>query len=199
MEDSRVTSVGGNFADQFQELFAEEELTDPGAFADVEVFDELPIYSYFDQLAFLDGLSILEKNSELIMAAVRHVDHLNENLRSQRADPDRIIRMVSIAGWWVDGEYGGGICTDGSTELLLPYIFVGNLGHERMKDFKVHRPRSRAASFVADLAGSAYVITEDELNEVNGWCPTRVNVTAARHFPASIIAYNPGISGAGSQ
>jgi hypothetical protein len=169
-------------------VLADEALADLRVFADVQVFEELPIYSRYKQIEFLDGLNIADQNRELILAGVRHLDRIDEYFRAQEDNLAGIVRMVSITDWWVDGERGGGTCTDGSTEILTPHIWLGNLGHERMSRFRVFPPRSRAALFVVGAVGPGYDVFDSELNEINAWCPDRVYIARAGLVPQTIRA-----------
>jgi hypothetical protein len=153
--------IGGEprFAARFEAMLAAHGIADPQVWAEVETFDEVPIYSRFSELEFLDELSIAEKNRELILAAVRQLERIEEHFRAQGHDPDRYFRLVSITDWWVDGERGGGTCTDGTTELLTPHIWIGNAEDEDLENFKVYPRRSACASFVARVVGPKYDVS----------------------------------------
>lgn len=177
------------FRAEFASLLAEEGLVDPEVFAGIELFDEVPIYSRLSQLTFLDHLPIAERNRELIAATVRHLDRLIEHFRSQSGADGRILRMVSVTGWWVHDDRGGIQCTDGASEVLRPNFWIGNLSDERMKNFRVFRPRTDCASFVATVVDPVrYEVFESELTEMLGCCPRRVYVGAAGQLPLEMLS-----------
>lgn len=100
-----TTDADASYSRAFHKLLTDEGLADPQVFAQVDVYDELPLYSRLRQIEFLDR--------------------------------------------WVDEEHGG-TCTDGTSEILQPHFWIGNLAHERMSAFRLHLPESRCAAFVSD-------------------------------------------------
>lgn len=201
LEDFGVTAAPDDlpYASCFDALLDQEGLADPALFAEVEVYDEVPLYSRLSQLQFLAGLPIQEQNRQLVRTAVRHLDRIRENrLRHSSVVDKRVLRLISVTGWWVDAERDG-ICTDGTSELILPNFWLGNLDDERMKDFKLYLPTSRPAIFVSEaLSTSEYQVFESALTESTMWCPMRVYVGFPGDIPSEIVAAQATFSGAGN-
>jgi hypothetical protein len=181
-----TVSHGGDYEEQFQRLLADRGLADPEVFAEVEIYDSDPIFTRLSQLGFMQGLSVAQQNAQLIMAAVHHLDRIERHFASP--DPNRrgIVRMVAITSWWADDDQGGH-CTDGTAEIVRPEFWVGNLAHEKMRTFKIFRPRSDAARFVDRLMSPAYEVYEEQLTGTNAWCPNWVYVAPTGKLPPSII------------
>ncbi len=187
-----MTTKGIAFAADFNDLLMAEGIYDPATFSYTEVFDEVPIYSRLDQLDFLDGMSVAERNRLLVLAAVAHLDRITSYFASVVVSgeaPDPCIRLVSVTGWWIDHEGGGGECTDGTKEILRPHIWIGNVYAERMRTFKVRSGRSACAGFVEsaldDARHAVYESPPDDDDE--RWCPTRVYVALRRQVPARLL------------
>ncbi|MFF1820032.1 hypothetical protein ACFVWG_22205 [Kribbella sp. NPDC058245] len=170
--------------DQWRAIAAAEQLsdTDLGRFADVAVYENEPLFTRHGQLDFPADLPVAEINRELISAALSLLDRIDR----QVAVPNHLVRMVSITSWWTDDDQWGA-CSDGTTEIIRPGIFVANLNHERMKGFRLHRPHSTAASFVAQVTGPAYEVLEERLLEANAWCPNWVYVAPPGRLPAAAV------------
>ncbi len=169
------------FEDEFRELLVAQQLYDPEVFDTVEVFDEVAIYSRYAQLDFLGHLSVAEQNRKLILAAVRQLDRIVERFAKQVGMP--IIRMVSVTDWDSSDLYS----QDGATDPITSHLWIGNFASDAMKDFRVHAPRSAAASFVADaVGGGAHEIFESDLKD--SWpedCPRRVYIARLGDIPAA--------------
>jgi hypothetical protein len=188
MEDTQVMPEDElQFSVEFGKLLEDEHIADPRVWADVEVYDEVPLYSRLSQLSFLKGLSIADQNRQLIRAAVRQLDVITKYFESHE-DGRQLLRLVSIIGWWADAERGGGRCMDGTDEVIQPYLWIGNMRHERMREFKVYRPRSRCASFVSRAVNSTdYSVFESNLDEMTQWCPDRVYVGRTDQTPGEVV------------
>lgn len=178
---------GSPYSIHFDALLGEEGLTDPAVFAGVEVYDEVPLYSRLSQIEFLADLPVVERNKQLIRAAVRHLDRLRAHFLGNPETVHGVLRLVSVTGWWVDLEQGG-LCTDGTSEIIRPNFWVGNLGNDRMKDFRLHLPTSRCASFVSAIVKHAsHRVFESSLTESVMWCPRRVYVGFAEDIPSQVV------------
>jgi hypothetical protein len=146
----------------FDELLAEEGLDRLDQFLTVESFDEAPLYSRLYQLDFLAGLAPAEQNRLLVRAATVHLVKIVDHARRRCAGgDDGHLRMVSVTNWcdYVDGEW---FCSDGTTGLIRPNFWIGNLGNAAMAGFVMHRPETAASRFVAGALDDDddYVLTE---------------------------------------
>jgi hypothetical protein len=149
----------------------------------------VPLYSRLSQIQFLDDLSVVDQNRQLIRAMVRQLDRVRTHfLEHPRASSARFLTLVSIAGWWVDCELGG-VCTDGTSEIIRPNLWIGNLDHEAMKNFRLYGPTSRCAAFVAEATHTTNCsVFESRLDESMMWCPRRVYIGYAADIPSHFLA-----------
>ncbi|WP_405059847.1 hypothetical protein OG474_44955 [Kribbella sp. NBC_01505] len=171
-------------SDQWRAVAMPERLLDVDLerFADVAVYENDPLFTRHTQLDFAADLPVAEVNRELISSALGLLDRIDR----QSPAPNHLVRMVSVTSWWTDDDQWGA-CSDGTTEIVRPGIFVANLDHELMRGFKLHRPHSAAASFVAQVAGLAYEVLEERLTEANAWCPNWVYVARLGRLPAAAV------------
>jgi Immunity protein 15 len=138
------------FRAAFDALLAAEGHTQLSDYLEVTTFDEVPLYSRFDQLSFLDGLDSAEQNRLLIRAAVLHLAKIVDYAgRAFEGRDDPCLRMVSITGWW-DSDADGWTSTDGTTRLLTPNFWIGNLRSAQMQSFTMDSASGKSAQFVAD-------------------------------------------------
>jgi hypothetical protein len=179
--------VSSPYLDEFDALLHEERTYDPEVFRDVTTFEEVPLYSRYHQVEFLNALPVVERNRELVRAAVRHLDLIHDYF-SADGGREHILRLVSVTGWWVDDGAGGGRCDDGTSELLVPHFWFGNLNDVRMQNFTLGRPVSRCADFVShtvDLTGKA--VFESAGNDSTCDSPIRVYVGFRDDIPARLV------------
>ncbi|GAA0613512.1 hypothetical protein HPO96_26750 [Kribbella sandramycini] len=170
-----MTFSDTSFGADFERLFHENEVADPAVFAEVASFDEVPIYSRRSELAFLGNLSFAAKNRELILAAVRQLDRIH-NYFEGSDESATIVRMVAVTGWSIDDE-AGWRCEDGTTELIRPNLWLADLAHPDMADFRVNSPRSRCAEFVSQVIGAGpYRVFESRPPDHLPDCPARVYI-----------------------
>lgn len=178
-----------SYAPRFDALLAEEGLLDPAVLSSVESFDEVPLYSRLTQIEFLASHPVAEQNRLLIQAALRHLDRVRAHVR--KGPPARfrhLLTLVSVTGWWVDQE-GGGVCTDGTSEILCPHFWIGDLEHEKLRNFRLYQPTSRCAAFVQRATQrSSYRVLDSRIDERASWCPRRVYVGAAHDIPSRLLA-----------
>lgn len=189
MEEAQgVTADDGTYAPNFDALLADEGLTDPAVLVPVDVFDEVPLYSRLTQIDFLANLPVVEQNRTLLRAALRHLDRVREHVRAHsQANTACVLRLVSVTGWWVDQE-NGGVCTDGTSEILVPNFWIGDLDHERMRGFRLYRPASRCATFVQQAAhGPRFGVFDSRIDETSMWCPRRVYIGIAEDIPSNLL------------
>jgi hypothetical protein len=104
--------IDPRFAAGFERLIRDQFLDDlDGFLTRVELFDEPPLYSRFDQLTFLDGVPVEERNRLLVRAAAAHLPAIVGHARGHDS-----FCMLSILGW---EDFDGG-------SLITPTFFVTN-------------------------------------------------------------------------
>ncbi|GAA0613485.1 hypothetical protein GCM10009534_55260 [Kribbella sandramycini] len=163
------------YGPDFDRLLLANEVADPAVFAEVAGFDEVPIYSRRSELAFLGGLSVASKNRELILAAVRQLDRIHRYFEGSDGAA-AVVRMVAVTGWSIDDE-AGWRCEDGTTELIRPNLWLADLAHPDMADFRVYSPRSRCAEFVSRVIGAGpHRVFESRPPDHLPDCPARVYI-----------------------
>lgn len=168
--------IDPRFAADFARLIHHQRLDDLDAFLKpVELFDEPPLCSRLDQLAFLDGLPTEQKNRLLIRAAVAHLPRIVEHGRGHDFSC-----MVSILGW-DEFEDGG---------LIRPAFWYTNPSNRPdpadprgiLDYLHFNPPTSRYSMFVADALDHdpAYLIHDDDA-ETDPWT-RRVYVRLGRYW-----------------
>lgn len=171
-----MLELESHYAASFRELLSNREMSDPAAFADVEYFEEEPVYLYYDQLDFLAGLSYSAANSVLIRGTALHLARVVSS--APRAPEGKcILRMVSITDWL--GDYPGAGNYDGSTGFLTPHIWMANLSDPRLDgEFPVWHPSSEAAHFVRNVISddSRFSVAEGPLDRFGAPAPDRVYI-----------------------
>jgi Immunity protein 15 len=179
-------TVEQSYADRFQEILDEEQIGDPAVFLDVDVFDEVPVYSRFHQLDFLSGLSFAEANGNLIRLTALYLDRVVSYAANQeRQDGKTILRMVSITGW-LNENYSGQMNLDGSADFVRPNIWLANLDSPKLSSFSVWPAASPAGLFVI-----AAMNNDDRFAVVQG-APERFGAPS----PARVYIYMLGSEGA---
>ncbi|GCE02190.1 Imm15 family immunity protein [Embleya hyalina] len=149
--------VDPRFVPEFVDLIHCERLDDLDRFlGPVELFDELPLYSRFHQLAFLDSLSVGQKNRLLIRAAAAHLPRIVEHGRGHD-----FFCMLSVLSW-DEWELGGLI------EPAFWYTKPSNRPDPSdprgiLDYLRFRPPTSRYGLFVADALDHdpRYVIRDD--------------------------------------
>jgi hypothetical protein len=144
---------------EFDRLLAEQDLADlDGLMTYDGYFDELPLYSTYDQISFLDGYSPEERNKILIQAAVGHLPKILDHARKWYAGRDHdYFCMVSVTDW----EY----IDDG--EPVVPRFLYGNPSRGYFDHAVFSPPASRFSEFTAEAIGPGYQLSE-EVIEDNG-------------------------------
>jgi hypothetical protein len=178
------------YTSAFKDLFESEGIADPAAMVHTEVFDEVPFYSRYSQLEFLSGLTIAETNRQLIRASVAQLDRIAAHASARRRDagldaPESVamLYMVSVTDWIVDRADAATVCQDGTTGLLVPHIWCGNLSSGKMQAFlpgqglprAFRLPHSACAEFVISALGRSPDYDIYESVEYD-WCPLRVYI-----------------------
>lgn len=135
-----IPEIDEPYRTAFDELLRGEGNCELEQFMEVNIYDEVPLFSRFTQLAFLDHLPFVERNRLMIQVAVIHLGAIVEYAgRHYQNRSDPCLRLVSVNGW---GEYGeSGWCpVDGTDGLLTPCFFVGNLTVPELTAFAVRSP-----------------------------------------------------------
>lgn len=174
------------YADKFRKVLDEEQIGDPAVFLDVDVFDEVPVYSRFHQLEFLSGLSFAEANSILIRLAVLHLERVvSYAAKHERRGGKTILRMVSVTGWLNESE-SGQMNFDGLTGFVRPNIWLANLSNPKLSNFSVWPAESPAGLFVK------VAMDDDDRYAVVEGPPDRFGAPS----PARVYIFMPGSEGA---
>jgi hypothetical protein len=112
-----------------------------GWLVELQDFDEVPLYSGYDQVAFLSHLPYEQRNRLLLCAAAVYLGRLVEYLedRRQRGHDDDCFCMLSVLEWEEWEESGG-------ESLLLPAMWFTNPS----KDVLSYVPLAVASGAQAD-------------------------------------------------
>jgi Immunity protein 15 len=141
------------FRAAFDKLLEDEGHTRLADYMTVSTFDEVPLFYRLSHISFLDGLEMSERNKLVIRAAVLHLAEIVNYARKYYAGrEDSYLRMVSVIGWWVSDESGLHL-NDGTTEMLTPCFWIGNMASPEMQSFTMSRPVSAESEFVMDALG----------------------------------------------
>ena len=192
-------TVDRRYEEEFEALFARQGIKS-AAWEHVQTFEELPVYSRYDELEFMTGLSLSDVNRQLIKASVCMLERITDS-RSGSGDartPKRLLFMVSVTDWHIFDESGRSVCNDGNRDYIVPHIYVANLNDSRMKGFDVFEteyptalrpPTSICAEFVASALdySSAYVIYQSPEYD---WCPERIYVRLRRTLSVLVWAWS---------
>lgn len=129
----------------FERLIKLEGLDDLSQFKDqVELFEEVPLYSRFSQLSFLKGLPSVEKNRILIRAGAWYVRVIIGSLRESCVGRDYdSFCMLSIRDW-EDFPEGG---------LITPAFWCANPSQGVLEHIRLQPPNSAYSKFVAESLG----------------------------------------------
>lgn len=179
-------TVAQSYADKFQELLDEERIGDPAVFLDVNVFDEVPVYSRFHQLGFLSGLSFAEANGNLIRLTALYLDKVVSYaaMNQEQQGGKTILRMVSITGWLNEND-SGQMNFDGSVDFVRPNIWLADLDSPKLSSFSVWPIVSPAGLFVNT------VMNNDARFSVAEGPPERFGAPS----PSRVYIYMPGSEG----
>jgi hypothetical protein len=167
-------------------ILDEQRIGDPAVFLDVDVFDEVPVYSRFHQLEFLSGLSFLEANAILTKLAALHLERVvSYAAKHERPGGKTILRMVSIIGW-LDKNDSGQMNFDGSADFVQPYIWLADFDNPKLSKFSVWPAVSPAGLFVKN------VLDDDDRFAVVEGAPDKFGAPS----PARVYIYMPESEGA---
>lgn len=86
-----------SMSERMASLISEEGLDDFDALTIPREWDEVPLVSRLERIAFLSGMDVLEKSKILLVYAVKHLGRvLNFLARERRTD---VLLMVSVVNW----------------------------------------------------------------------------------------------------
>jgi hypothetical protein len=182
------------YVDRFREILDEEQIGDPAVFLDVDVFDEVPVYSRFHQLGFLSGLSFTEANGILIRLTALYLDTVVSYAANQaRQNSKTIIRMVSITGWLNEND-SGQMNFDGSSDFVRPNIWLANLDNSKLSEFSVWPAASPAGLFVTVAMNDddRFAVVEGPPERFGAPSPSRVYIYMPGSEGADRLRVNPG-------
>lgn len=129
------------FRADFERLLAEQDLTDlDGLMTYPGYFDELPLYSSYDQLAFLDDLTVPERNRVLVRAGAAHLGTILEHARHYYAGRPFDYHCELSVTEWDEFEEGG---------LITPRFLYLNPSRGYFKHAQYTPPTSPYSDFVA--------------------------------------------------
>jgi hypothetical protein len=182
------------YVDRFREILDEEQIGDPAVFLDVDVFDEVPVYSRFHQLGFLSGLSFAEANDILIRLTALYLDAVVSYAANQpRQNGKTILRMVSITGWLSEND-ARQINFDGLSDFLRPNIWLANLDNPKLSEFSVWSAVSPAGLFVTAAMNddNRFAVVEGPPERFGAPSPSRVYIYMPGSEGADRLRINPG-------
>ena len=106
-----------------------------------DFFEELPLYSRYAQLSFLDGLPVAERNRLLVRAAVSYLPVVLDHARDYYAGRDRDYFCMVAVQSWEDFDEGG---------LVTPYLWFANPSRGVFDHLRFDPPQSSYSAFVAE-------------------------------------------------
>jgi hypothetical protein len=185
MERVMQITVEERYAQAFHNVLEEDQISNPKVFLDVNDVDEVPVYSYLDQLDYLSSLPFAEANQILIRCTALFLQDIVSTARQHGATPGKtILRMVSVTGWLNEND-DRVMNYDGTTNFLRPNIWLANLDHPNLSNFSVHPVSSPAGHFTKKT------INADERFMVAEASPDRFG----RPSPERTYIYMPGSEG----
>jgi hypothetical protein len=171
-------TVNERYQRAFRQLLAEERIGDPAVFMDVDVFDEVPVYSRFQELGFLSPLPYVEANEVLIKSTALYLDRIVSYASRQAPVPGKtILRMVSVTGWQHEDE-SRRMNYDGSFDFLRPNIWLGNFANPKLNNLRFWPVGSPAGSFVKSAINDdhRFRVLEGRPDKFGGPSPDRVYI-----------------------
>ena len=130
------------FKADFEHLIKLQKLDNLEGFMEpIDLFEEVPLYSRFSQVSFLDGLPPIERNRVLIRAAALYlcviINYFRENFAGREFD---FFCMLSILDW-DDFNEGG---------LVTPTFWYTNPSQGILEQIRLEPPSSIYSTFVAE-------------------------------------------------
>ncbi|WP_280434729.1 Imm15 family immunity protein [Nocardia carnea] len=154
-----TVEVDPRFRGAFERLLAVVDLLDfDGLMTCNGYFDELPLFTTYSQIAFLDELSLVERNRVLIRAAVAHLGRILEHAERYFAGAEfDFFCAVTVTGWDFFSE----------EDLLTPRFWRANASKGVFDYLRLQPPTSEGSSTVAYLLDHDpdYLINDDIVDE----------------------------------
>jgi hypothetical protein len=173
-----MITVDERYLVPFQNLLAERGIGEPTVFADVEYFEEEPVFLYYSQLDFLSDLWFPDANRVLIRATALHLARIVASVSYIPAEHGKtILRMVSVTGW--EGDPSDGQTNyEGCSGFLAPYIWCANLSDPRRSEFRLWPVSSTAGAFVKEAIGGdeRFSVVEGPPDKFGALVPERVYI-----------------------
>lgn len=175
--------IDPRFSEQFQRLLDKHDLTKFDRLMDYHgYFDELPLFAQYDEVSFLDGFPLEERNRILIRAAVAHLATILDYSRKYYAGRDYdYFCAVTVTGWeWVE-----------EGDVVIPRFWYANPSHGVFNYLQLDPPDSEYGRFVAACLdhNPDYVINDDVVREPTETRIERVwvqHVSCPRPVPAVV-------------
>lgn len=143
------------FKADFERLIKLQKLDNLEGFMEpIDLFEEVPLYSRFSQVSFLDSLSSIERNRVLIRAAAWYLCVIIKYFREAYAGRDcDFFCMLSILDW-EDFNEGG---------LITPTFWYTNPSQGVLDQIRLEPPDSAYSIFVAEAldCDRSFKIKED--------------------------------------
>jgi len=171
-------SVESRYMEPFRKILVQRGIDDPQVFADVEYFEEEPVYLYYDQLGFLSDLLFPDANRVLIRATALHLERIVSSVSHSSSEHGKtIVRMISLTGWEGD-PLDGQTNYDGTQGFLHPYIWCANLSDPRLDEISLGPVASAAGAFVSEAIGDdeRFAVAEGQPERFGPPVPNRVYV-----------------------
>ena len=171
-------SVDERYQRAFYDVLVEDKIADPKVFLDVDWYDSVPVYSRYDQLGYLSPLPFAEANRILIRCTVLYLERIVAFAAQRERTPGKtILRMVSVTGWQDEND-SRQRNYDGTTDFVVPHIWIANLDHPGLSDFSLDSITSPAGSFTQDTVNGddRFAVAEGKPDKFGQPSPTHVYV-----------------------
>lgn len=157
--DTVTVEVDPRFGEAFGGLLAAADLLDfDGLMTCDGYFDELPLFTTYSQIAFLDDLPPLERNRVLVRAAVAHLGRILEHAERYFAGREfDFFCAVTVTGWDFFPE----------GDPLTPRFWRANTSKGVFDYLKLRPPTSEGSNTVTYLLDHDpdYLINDDIVDE----------------------------------
>jgi hypothetical protein len=178
-----VVHADPRYTAEFERVLGESGLLDLDRLMTYDgYFDELPLFSTYSQVSFVDDLPFVERNRVLVRAAVEHLGRILDHASSHYAGrPLDFFCAVTVTGWdfFPDGD------------LLTPRFWRANPSKGVFDHLKLGPPASEGAAMVADWLDHepGHLLNDDIVTESGEQRLERVFVQRADFpVPPSTIA-----------
>jgi hypothetical protein len=178
MERMTQITVEDRYMHAFENVLAEQGIADPQVFMNVDWYDDMPVYSYLDQLGYLSSLSFADANRILIRCSALYLERIVAFAAERgRAPGKTILRMASITGWQNENDERQRNY-DGTVDFVTPYIFLANLDHQGLRDFALYPVTSPAGRFTEDAVNGddRFAVAEERPDKFGQPSPMHVYI-----------------------